>query len=48
MFISSCYFIQNARREAAAEKESDIVLQMRFGMFQLEIQGKEMAEKSNF
>ena len=28
MFISSCYFIYNARRDKAAEKEFDIVIQM--------------------
>ena len=28
MFISSCYFIYNARRDTAAEKEFDIVIQM--------------------
>ena len=27
-FISSCYFIYNARRDTAAEKEFDIVIQM--------------------
>ena len=28
MFISSCYFIYNTRRDAAAEKEFDFVIQM--------------------
>ena len=28
MFISSCYFIQKARRDTAAKKELDIVIQM--------------------
>ena len=28
MFISSCYFIYNARRDTAAEKEFDIIIQM--------------------
>ena len=28
MFISLCYFIYNARRDAAAEKEFDLVIQM--------------------
>ena len=28
MFISSCYFIYNARRDIAAEKEHDIVIRM--------------------
>ena len=28
MFIASCYFIYNARRDTAAEKEFDIVMQM--------------------
>ena len=28
MFISSCYFIYNVRRDTAAEKEFDIVIQM--------------------
>ena len=28
MFISSCYFIYNARRDTAAEKEFDIVIQL--------------------
>ena len=28
MFISSCYLIYNARRDTAAEKEFDIVIQM--------------------
>ena len=28
MFVSSCYFIFNARRYTAAEKEFDIVIQM--------------------
>ena len=28
MFISSCYFIYNERRDTAAEKEFDIVIQM--------------------
>ena len=28
MFISSCYFIYNAPRDTAAEKEFDIVIQM--------------------
>ena len=30
MFISSCYFIYNARRDTAAEKEVDVVIQMIF------------------
>ena len=28
MFIASCYFIYNARRDTAAEKEFDIVMQI--------------------
>ena len=28
VFISSCYVIYNARRDTAAEKEFDIVMQM--------------------
>ena len=28
MFISSCYFIYNARRDTTAEKEFNIVIQM--------------------
>ena len=28
MFISSCYFIYNARRDTVAEREFDIVIQM--------------------
>ena len=28
MFIASCYFIYNACRDTAAEKEFDIVMQM--------------------
>ena len=28
MFISSCYFIYNARRDTTAEKEFDIGIQM--------------------
>ena len=28
MFIASCYFIYNARRDTATEKEFDIVIQM--------------------
>ena len=28
MFISSCYFIYNAHRDTAAEKEFDVVIQM--------------------
>ena len=30
MLISSCYFIYNARRDIAAEKEVDVVIQMIF------------------
>ena len=49
MFISSCYFIQNTCRDAAAEKELDIVIQMRLehGLVQ-RLKKKEMDGKSNF
>ena len=29
MFVSSCYFIQNARRETGASKEFDIAMQIK-------------------
>ena len=49
MFISSCYFIYNARRDTAAEKEFDIVIQMKQEHVLVHrFKKREMDEKSNF
>ena len=48
MFISSCYFIYNARRDAAAEKEVDVVTQMIFDHVLVQrVKKKEMDKKKN-
>ena len=49
MFISSSYFIYNARRDAATEKEIDIVIQMKLEHVLVQrFEKKEMDERSNF
>ena len=49
MFISSCYFIYNARRDTAAEKEFDIVIQMAFDHVLVQrFKKKEMDKKITF
>ena len=49
VFIPSCYFIYNARRDTAAEKELDIVIQMALGHVLVQrFKKKEMEEKSKF
>ena len=40
MFISSCYFIYNAPRDAVAEKEFNIVIQMTLERVLVQIQEK--------
>ena len=48
MFIASCYFIYNARRDTATEKEFDIVIQMTLDHVLVQrFKEKEMAEKKN-
>ena len=48
MFISSCYFIYNARRDTAAEKEVDVVIQMIFEHALVQrFKRKEMDKKKN-
>ena len=48
MFISSCYFIYNARRDTAAEKEVDVVTQMIFEHVLVQrVKKKEMDKKKN-
>ena len=47
MFISSCYFIYNARRDTAAEKEFDIVIQIQLERALVQkFRKKEMDEKN--
>ena len=49
MFIASCYFIYNARRDTATEKEFDIVIQMTLEHVLVQrFKKKEMDEKNNF
>ena len=49
MFVSSCYFIYNARRDTAAEKEFDIVIQMTLKHVLVQrFKKKEMDKKKNF
>ena len=49
MFIASCYFTYNARRDIATEKEFDIVIQMIFEHVLVQrVKKKEMDEKNNF
>ena len=49
VFIPSCYFIYNVRRDTAAEKELDIVIQMALEHLLVQrFKKKEMEEKSNF
>ena len=49
MFIASCYFIYNARRDTATEKEFDIVIQMTLEYVLIQrFKKKEMDEKNNF
>ena len=49
VFITSCYFIYNARRDTAAEEELDIVIQMALEHLLVQrFKKKEMEEKSNF
>ena len=49
MFVSSCYFIYNARRDTAAEKEFDIVIQMTLKHVLVQrFKKKEMDKKNNF
>ena len=46
MFISSCYFIYNARRYTAGEKEFDILIQMKLEPALVQrFKIKEMGEK---
>ena len=47
MSISPCYFIYNARRDTAAEKEFDIVMQMTLECVLVQrFKKKEMGEKN--
>ena len=49
MFIASCYFIYNARRDKATEKEFDIVIQMTLEHVLVQrFKKKEMDEENNF
>ena len=49
MFIASCYFIYNARRDAVTEKELDIVIQMTLELALVQrFKKKEMNDKNNF
>ena len=49
VFIPSCYFIYNARRDTAAEKELDIVIQMALEHVLVQrFKKKEIEEKSKF
>ena len=49
MFIVSCYFIYNARRDAVTEKELDIVIQMTLELALVQrFKKKEMNDKNNF
>ena len=50
MFISSCYFIYNARgsRDTAAEKEFDIVIQMTPHVLVQRFKKKEIDKKITF
>ena len=49
MFISSCYFIYNTRRDTAAEKEFDFVIQMTLEhVLVQEFEKKEMDKKITF
>ena len=49
MFISSCYFIYNARRDTVAEKEFDIVIQMTLEHVLVQrCKKKEMDKKKTF
>ena len=44
MFTSSCYFIYNARRDAATEKEFDVVMTLEHVLVQ-RFKEKKMGEK---
>ena len=49
MFITSCYFIYNAGRDTAIEKEIDIVIEMTLEHVLVQrFKKKEMDEKNNF
>ena len=49
MFISSCYFIYNARRDTVAKKEFDIVIQMTLEHVLVQrFKKKEMDKKTTF
>ena len=49
MFIASCYFIYNARRDTAAEKEFDTVIQMILEHVLVKrFKKKEMGKTKNF
>ena len=49
MFIASCYFIYNARRDTGAEKEFDNIIQMTLEHVLVQrFKKKEMDEKNNF
>ena len=49
MFISSFYFIHNARRDRAAEKEFDIVIEMTLEHVLVQrFKKKEMSKKTTF
>ena len=49
MFISLCCFTYNTRRDTAAEKEFDIVIQMTLEHVLVQrFKKKEMDEKNNF
>ena len=49
MFIASCYFVYNAGRDTATEKEFHIVIQMTLEHVLVQrFKKKEMDEKNNF
>ena len=49
MFLSSCYLIENARRDTAAEKELDILMQIKLEPLLVQrFKKKERDKKSTF
>ena len=48
MFISSCYFIYNARRDTTEEKEFDIVIQMTLEHVPVQRFKKKEMDKKNY
>ena len=49
LFVASCYSIYNARKDAAAKKEFDIVIQMTLEHVLVQrFKKKEMNKKKNF